>query len=136
MLLTRLSVPTNRAALAVAYSLKVYVPGNGTHNWPWYLQHRACISVQRCAKTHVQQSVQQMLKSGTAAIPKAKAACWAKPRVKEESGTKLGQVRRRSRRKTYLAAKSVLRVVGRPDQLGAVVVDQWFSPCSYTANVA
>ena len=30
----------------------------------------------------------------------------------------------------YLAAKSVLRLEGRPDQLGAVVVDQWVRPCS------
>ncbi|KAA6423179.1 MAG: hypothetical protein FRX49_07166 [Trebouxia sp. A1-2] len=34
----------------------------------------------------------------------------------------------------HLAAKSVLRVVGSPDQEGVVVVDQWFRAGSYTAK--
>ena len=42
----------------------------------------------------------------------------------------------KAKERAHLAAKSVLRVVGRPDQVGVVVVDQWFKPCSYTAKVA
>ncbi len=54
------SVPTKRAALVSAYSLKVYVPAKGTHSWPWYLHAyvRMCVSAYVCTCVCVKASAQ------------------------------------------------------------------------------